>query len=111
MDKGTIAINPGVILPWLTLISIVIGVIVKTIKDRYGIDRKIEDLERTQNSQYKEMDTKIDAIIEKLDETKQTQTEILKGLFASLEGHIEHGADGPVKEARNNLEDFLLNRK
>lgn len=107
---GTIAINPGIILPWITLSSIVIGFIVKVMKDRYSIDNRIEALEQKQDLQNEKINNKVDEIIYKLENTQRTQTEILKGLFASLEGHIEHGADGPVKEARNNLADFLANR-
>lgn len=105
-----ITIDPKAILPWLSLIGIVVGFIVKAVKSRYDLEKKIEAMSKEQKQHQEELNENIDRLLCRLSDTQKTQTQILTSLFASLEGMVEMGANGPVKKAKNDLANYLAER-
>lgn len=93
----------GITVTWSTLVAFVSGVtaVILLIDKFFGKYNKAYDLVKHQ----KDQDVKIDSL-------QTEQTVILKGVLACLKGLSEQGCDGPVHDAMNDIEDYLVkNRK
>lgn len=83
---------------WQTIITT--GAVLTAVVLIFSKYNKGYDFVKRQNTQ----DIEIKAI-------QEEQTIILKGVLACLKGLSEKGCDGPVQDAENEIENYLINKR
>lgn len=103
MENVTIGQIIGVIGSLTILAGFFVGIykfVKNTVLDRIEQNSKdIEDLRRRANEQDKE-----------IKESKEERLILLKAQLASLKGLKEQGCNGPVTQAINDVENYLINK-
>ncbi len=102
-----------------------VGEVVEAVNKRHDREQKWDDyannLQEERDKIYEKYDNRLKEIEEKIDDnygemearTQELKVEVLvltKSMSAILDGLIQQGCNGPVTEAKKNLDEFLMSK-
>lgn len=102
-----------------------VGEVIEAVNKRHDREQKWDDyannLQEERDKIYEKYDNRLKEIEEKIDDnygemearTQELKVEVLvltKSMSAILDGLIQQGCNGPVTEAKKNLDEFLMSK-